>query len=50
MVCGDWDGTVSELAKMRQEMEEEIRAQLTANQAMLNDNTEDWNEKVIVLI
>ena len=37
---------VSELAKMRQQLEEEIRAQLMANQEMLNDNEQDWNEKV----
>ena len=36
----------SELARMRQQMEEEIRAQLMANQEMLNDNEQDWNEKV----
>lgn len=29
-------------------MEEEIRAQLLANQAMLNENTQNWEEKVCV--
>ena len=37
---------VSELARMRQQMEEEIRAQLMANQEMLNDNEANWDEKV----
>lgn len=38
--------TPEELAKMRQKMEEEIRAQLMANQEMLNDNAQNWDEKV----
>ncbi|PVD20791.1 hypothetical protein C0Q70_18952 [Pomacea canaliculata] len=35
-----------EIAKMRRQMEEEIRAQLLANQAMLNENTQNWEEKL----
>ncbi|XP_070198402.1 kinesin-like protein KIF28 isoform X3 [Littorina saxatilis] len=38
--------TPEELAKMRQKMEEEIRAQLMANQEMLNDNAQNWDEKL----
>ena len=37
---------LAELEKMRKQMEEDIRAQLMANQAMLADNEESWNEKV----
>ncbi|XP_078336846.1 kinesin-like protein KIF28 isoform X12 [Crassostrea virginica] len=38
--------TPEELEKMRKQMEEDIRAQLMANQAMLADNEESWNEKL----
>ena len=38
---------LAELEKMRKQMEEDIRAQLMANQAMLADNEESWNEKVM---
>ena len=38
---------MAELEKMRKQMEEDIRAQLMANQAMLADNEESWNEKVM---
>ena len=31
---------------MRREMEEEIKAQLMANQAMLEDNSQNWESKV----
>ncbi|KAK3085516.1 hypothetical protein FSP39_004469 [Pinctada imbricata] len=35
-----------EVDKMRRQMEEEIRAQLMANQAMLEDNTQNWETKL----
>ncbi|XP_076448715.1 kinesin-like protein KIF28 isoform X2 [Babylonia areolata] len=36
-----------EMARMRKEMEEEIRAQLMANQEMLNANASNWEEKLL---
>ncbi|XP_062573408.1 kinesin-like protein KIF28 isoform X5 [Saccostrea cucullata] len=35
-----------ELEKMRKQMEEDIRAQLMANQAMLKENEESWDDKL----
>ncbi|XP_048735911.1 kinesin-like protein KIF28 isoform X5 [Ostrea edulis] len=35
-----------ELEKMRKQMEEDIRAQLMANQAMLADNDQSWDDKL----
>ena len=32
---------------MRRQMEEEIRAQLMANQEMLAQNTQSWEEQVL---
>jgi hypothetical protein len=37
---------MTELEKMRKQMEEDIRAQLMANQAMLADNDQSWDDKV----
>ncbi|KAL8592992.1 hypothetical protein ACOMHN_017922 [Nucella lapillus] len=39
--------TPEEIAKIRREMEEEIRAQLSANQEMLNANSDNWEEKLL---
>ena len=36
--------------KMRRQMEEEIRAQLTANQQMLSDQEQTWDEKVCLFV
>ena len=35
-----------EIEKMRKDMEEEIRAQLEANQMLLQDNSQTWESKV----
>lgn len=37
---------VSEIEKMRKDMEEEIRAQLEANMAVIGSNNETWEERV----
>lgn len=41
-----WDFFLTELDKMRKQMEEDIRAQLMANQAMLAENDQSWDDKV----
>lgn len=38
--------TPEELDKMRKQMEEDIRAQLMANQAMLAENDQSWDDKL----
>ncbi|XP_076469926.1 kinesin-like protein KIF28 isoform X2 [Babylonia areolata] len=51
-LTGDIDMTANgqlspeEIERMKTKMEEEIRAQLMANQEMLRENAEDWNEKL----
>lgn len=35
-----------EVEKMKKQLEEEIRAQLMANQEMLTQNTQSWEEQV----
>ena len=35
-----------DLSKMRQKIEDEIRTQLTANNQMLDNNEENWKQKV----
>ncbi|XP_069112007.1 kinesin-like protein KIF28 isoform X3 [Argopecten irradians] len=48
MIEGSAGMSPEELERMKKEMEEEIRAQLMANQAMLseNDSKEDWDAKL----
>ncbi|XP_063441868.1 kinesin-like protein KIF28 isoform X3 [Mytilus trossulus] len=48
LIGHDMGMTPEEVEKMRKQMEEEIRAQLFANQEMLAQNTQSWEEQLAV--
>ncbi|XP_041375232.1 LOW QUALITY PROTEIN: kinesin-like protein KIF28P [Gigantopelta aegis] len=46
MISNEAGLSPEDMQKMRKEMEEQIRSQLLANQQMLNENVQSWDEKL----